>query len=364
MQIGIIGLPTSGKTTVFNALTGSEADTNIGGKKDPNRGVCFVPDSRVDRLEDIFKPKKKTYATIEFTDVAGLSRGASKEQGFSNQFLGNLRDMEALLLVVRIFTSDTVPHPEGDIGAVRDLDTIITELFLADMAIIENRIPKLDLMKRKDAKNKKEYEDEEVSLRRFLEALENDCPIISTEPTEDEIVKYIRAYGLFSGKEMVVLANVGDLTHPEEQKALEDLKSSAEKRRFPLAIMNAQLETEVRELPEEEWQDYFEACGLEGSGTASVIATSYRALRQQSFLTCGEDETRAWTITVGTKAPKAAGRIHSDIERGFIRAEVVKFEDLDKEGSIEACKKAGKYRLEGKDYVVQNGDVINFRFSV
>ncbi|MFH1741431.1 MAG: redox-regulated ATPase YchF [bacterium] len=364
MQIGIIGLPTSGKTTVFNALTGSHADTAIGGKKDPNRGVCFVPDPRLDRIEEIERSKKKTYATIELTDVAGLSKGASKEQGFSNRFLGHLRDMEALLIVVRVFASDTIPHPDGEIDPVRDLETILAELYLADMSLIENRLPRLEQMKKKDAARRKEYEQEETSLRRFLAALEQDRPIASVNPSEEEMEKYVRSYGLLSGSEILVLANVGDLTRPEEQTALSALKSAAETHGFEMVVMNAQLEMEVRDLPEEEWQEYFEACGLEGSGTTAVIRASYRALRQISFLTGSEDEVRAWTITTGSKAPAAAGRVHTDMERGFIRAEVMAFEDLDREGSYEACKKLGKYRIEGKDYVVQDGDVVHFRFSV
>lgn len=364
MQIGIIGLPTGGKTTVFNALTGSHADTALGGRKDPNRGIFFVPDPRLDRLEQIIQPKKKTYATIEFTDLAGLTKGASQEQGFSNRFLGHLRDMEALLVVIRIFTSDTTPHPDGGIDPVRDLATILAELYLADMALIENRLPKLETMKKKDAARRKEYEQEEASLRRFLSALEQDRPIVSVEPTEEEIINYIRPYGLLSGKQMVILANVGDLTKSEEQAALDRLRSAAQPRGFEVIVLNPQLETEVRELPEEEWQEYFEACGLDGPGTTEVIRASYRALRRHSFLTGNDQEVRAWTVTVGATAPTAAGRVHSDMERGFIRAEVVAFEDLDREGSFEACKKVGKYRIEGKNYVVQDGDVIQFRFAV
>jgi len=364
MQIGIIGLPTSGKTTAFNALTGSHADTSIGGKKDPNRGVCFVPDPRVDRLAEIWNPKKTTYATIELTDVAGLTKGAGKEKGFSDEFLGHLRDMEALMIVVRVFSSDTVPHPEGRIDPAADLETILAELYLADMTIIENRLSKLETMKKKDAARRKEYEQEEASLRRFIEALEKDRPITSVEPTPEEITDYIRAFGLFSGREMMVLANVGDLTHAEEQKRLEDLRAATAGRGLETVVMNAELEVEVRELPEEEWQEYFEANGLDGPATAEVIRAAYRALRQHSFLTGNENEVRAWTVAIGADAPTAAGCVHADMERGFIRAEVVSFEDLDREGSFEACKKAGKYRVEGKDYVVQDGDVVNFRFSV
>ncbi|HQP97031.1 MAG TPA: redox-regulated ATPase YchF [bacterium] len=364
MQVGIIGLPLSGKTTVFNALTGSTADTAMGGKKDPNRGVCFVPDPRLEPLTKISKSKKTTYSTIELTDVAGLTKGAGKEKGFSNQFLGQLRDMEALLLVVRVFESETVPHTEGAIDPVRDLEILLTELILADMTLIENRLPKAELMKTKDAQNRKVYEKEEASLRRFMAALEDSRPIMDVEPTEEEMADYVHAYGLLTAREMLVLANVGDLTHDREQASLERLRAETASKGMELVVMNAQLETEVHELPEEEWQDYFEACGLEGSGKSAVISACYCALRQQSFLTTGEDESRAWTIPIGAKAPQAAGKIHTDIERGFIRAEVVTYNDLIREGSIEACKKAGKYRLEGKDYVVQDGDVINFRFAV
>jgi hypothetical protein len=272
--------------------------------------------------------------------------------------------MEALLVVIRVFTSDTIPHPEGRIDPVRDLETILAELYLADMSIIENRLPRLESMKKKDAARRKQYEQEETSLRRFLSALEQDRPITSLEPTEQEIAEYIRPYGLLSGKQMVILANVGDLTKPGEEALLDALRPAAQARGFEVVVLNAQLETEVRELPESEWQEYFEACGLAGPGTTEVIRASYRALRQHSFLTGNEEEVHAWTVAVGSKAPTAAGRVHTDMERGFIRAEVVAFEDLNREGSFEACKRAGKYRLEGKDYVVQDGDVIQFRFAV
>ncbi len=364
MQIGIIGLPTSGKTTVFNALTGSHADTSIGGKKDPNRGVCFVPDSRVDKLAEIWEPKKITHATIGLTDVAGLTKGTGKDRGFSDEFLGHLRDMEALMIVVRVFSSDTVPHPEGRIDPVVDLETILAELYLADMTIIENRLSKLATMKQKDAARRKEYEREEASLRRFLEALEKDQPIVSVEPTPDEVAKYIRAFGLFSGREMMVLANVGDLTSPEEKERLEQLRTATAERNLETVVMNAELEQEVQELPEEEWQEYFEANGLPGPATGEVIRAAYRALRQHSFLTGSETEVRAWTVDIGADAPTAAGQVHADMERGFIRAEVVSFDDLEQLGSFDACRKEGKYRVEGKDYIVKDGDVIHFRFSV
>lgn len=365
MQIGLIGLPTSGKTTVFNALTHGHADTSLsGGEKDPNRGIAKVPDERVDFLAQMYKPKKVTKATVEFTDVAGLTKGSGKEKGFSAQFLGNLRDMEALLLVVRIFQSDTVPHPEGSIDPARDLDTVLSELILADMVIVENRLKRIDESWNKQPQKRKEFEIERVSLERFLNALESNRPIYSVSPTESEINTYIRPYGLLSGKLMLCVANVSDLTDEAELKSLGELKTCSEKWNIPVVAMNAQLEHDLLSFPEEEWADYFQSCGLEGPSSGKVIQESYRILNQHSFLTSGPDEVRAWTIPIGMNAQKAAGKIHSDIERGFIRAEVIAFDDLKQLKSEEEVKKAGRFRLEGKEYIVQDGDIINFRFSV
>ncbi|MEW6237233.1 MAG: redox-regulated ATPase YchF [Candidatus Omnitrophota bacterium] len=364
MQIGIIGLATSGKTTVFNALTHGRAATSIsGGDKDPNRGVALVPDDRIDYLAKMFEPKKVTYATVEFTDVAGLTKGAG-DKGFSNRFLGHLRDMEALLIVIRVFHSESVPHPEGDINPARDLETVIPELCLADMAIIENRLRRIEESWIKQPNKRKELEKERESLRRFQETLESDRPIIAAEPSKEEVDLYIRPYGLLSGKQMLTLANVSDATNEMEKKGVEELTAACQRWNTPLVIMNAQLEQDLLDFPVEEWDDYFSASGIEGPAKGKVIQESYRILKQHSFLTFGPDEVRAWTIPLETKAQLAAGKIHSDIERGFIRAEVVSFDDFKHFGSVEAAKKEGRFRLEGKDYVVQDGDMITFRFSV
>lgn len=365
MQIGIIGLPTSGKTTVFNALTHGHAETSIaGGEKDANRGVAHVPDERVDFLSELFKPKKTTYATVEFTDVAGLTKGSGKEKGFSNRFLGNLRDMETLIIVIRVFKTESVPHPEGHVNPSRDLDTVMTELCFADMNIIENRLKKIEESWNKQADKRKEFTLEKETLQRYQQALESEKPIITVEPTKDETDRYIRPYGLLSGKKMLVLANVSDLTDDNESQWLDDLKLACQRWDLPIVPINAQLEHDLLELPEEEWNDYFQASGIEGAARDKVIQESYRILHQHSFLTCGPDEVRAWTIPIGMKAQQAAGKIHSDIERGFIRAEVIAYDALKEMGSIDAVKKEGRFRLEGKEYVVQDGDIIEFRFSV
>ena len=365
MQIGIIGLPTCGKTTVFNALTHGHADTSLGGAtdKDPNRGIAKVPDHRIDFLAQLYQPKKVTHATVEFSDVAGLTAGAG-EKGFSARFLGNLRDMEALLIVVRVFKSESVPHPEGSVDPSRDLDTILTELILADLTIIEKRLHRIDESWNKQPQNRKEFEIEKLSLHRFQEALENDNPIIFVEPTHDEIDKYIRPYGLLSGKQMMVVANLSDTTDAQDSAWLQALEKTCEKWTFPVVIMNAQMEYDLFDFPPEEWGDYYSACGLEGPAASSVIQESYQILKLHSFLTSGKDEVRAWTIPIGMNAQKAAGKIHSDIERGFIRAEIMSFEELKKAGSEEALKKEGKLRLEGKEYIVKDGDIIEFRFNV
>lgn len=365
MQIGIIGLQTSGKTTVFNALTHGHAETSLaGGDKDANRGVSHVPDERVDFLSKMYNPKKTTYAVVEFTDVAGLTKGSGQEKGFSNRFLGDLRDMEALLIVVRVFRADSVPHPEGSIDPARDLDSILTDLILADMTIIEKRLPRIDESWKKQVDKRKELEKEKESLERFMAALNDNRPIVSVEPTLEETNLYIRPYGLLSGKQMLCVANVSDLGAAEEQDYLAKLKIAADRWLTPIVIVNAQLERDLLEFPPEEWDVYFQESGLDGPASGNVIRESYRILKQHSFLTSGPDEVRAWTIPIGLKAQQAAGKIHSDIERGFIRAEVIAFDDMKAYGSEDEVKKAGKFRLEGKDYIVQDGDIINYRFSV
>lgn len=364
MQVGIVGLPTCGKTTVFNALTGAHAETNLAGfgKRDPNRGVVHVPDPRLDTLSAMYKPKKTTPATIDLTDVAGLSKGSSQDAGFTGEFLGHLREMEALVIVVRVFESATVPHPEITVDAVRDFKTVMAEICLADMGIIEKRLERIAKDVQRVTDMKKELEAEQASLSRFLEALEDGRTILSTDPTPEEIRLYIRSYGLLSGKTILVLANVGDLTHAAETERLEALKTAASG--LELVVMNPQLEADLADLPPEEHGEYFEASGLLGSAKGDVIRACYSALGQMSFLTAGEPEVRAWTVGIDTPAPEAAGKIHSDIQRGFIRAEVIAYDDLVELGSEQAAKKAGKYRLEGRDYLVQDGDVILFRFSV
>ena len=365
MQIGIIGLQTSGKTTVFNALTHGHAETSVsGGDKDANRGVAHVPDDRIDYLVTLHNPKKTTYATVEFTDVAGMTKGSGQEKGFSSRFLGDLRDMEALLVCVRIFKADSVPHPEGTIDPARDLDAILTELILADMTVIEKRLPRIDDSWNKQVDKRKALEKEKESLLRFQETLNDDRPIVSAGPSQEEVDLYVRPYGLLSGKQMLCVANVSDLSSQDQQDGLAKLRETADKWNMPVVTMNAQLEHDLLEFPSEEWDMYFQESGLEGPARGEVIQESYKILKQHSFLTSGPDEVRAWTIPVGLRAQLAAGKIHSDIERGFIRAEVVAFDELKALGSEEEVKKAGKFRLEGKDYIVQDGDIINFRFSV
>ena len=364
MQIGIVGLPTSGKTTLFNALTGAHAETSVSGygRRDPNRGVVHVPDARLDALRDMYSPKKVTQASIDLTDVAGLSKGSSQDAGFTGEFLGHLREMEALLVVVRVFESANVPHPEGSVDAVRDLETVKTELCLADMSIIEKRLERVAKDVQRIVDKRKELQAEQASLTRFLEALEDGRPIHSVDPTAEEMRLYVRAFGLLSGKKMMVLANVGDLTNESEREQLQALRETSAG--MELVVMNPQLEVDLADLPVGEHAEYYEASGLTDSAKTDVIQSSYRALGQHSFLTAGEPDVRAWTIPIEASAVEAAGKIHSDIQRGFIRAEIVAFDELVQCGSEQEAKKAGRYRQEGREYVVQDGDVILFRFSV
>ncbi len=362
MKIGIVGLPFSGKTTLFNALTGETIATvpSGGGKADAHQSVVKVPDSRLDALDDIFKPKKKTPATVDYIDLAGVNPDQQKSQGFSDQFLGQLRTVDAVLVIVRHFQDDNIPHPLNTIDPHRDTNTIQSEFILSDLSIIENRLERLE----RQLRAKKDDQDarEQALLKRLQEALENEQPLRQLEIGPDE-EKLIRGYQFLTLKPLIIVLNIGeaDIGHESEIK---DRFSALQDKTTVILPISAQIESEIQQLSEEEAEDFRKDVGITHSARDRLIRTSYELLGLISFFTVGEDEVRAWTIKQNTPAPEAAGVIHSDIERGFIRAEVVHYDDFITRKSLAQCRNDGILRLEGRDYRVSDGDIINFRFAV
>ena len=387
LTIGIIGLPQSGKTTLFNALT--KANAPISGYAtstvQANHAVVQVPDARLQPLAEIFHPKKVTYATVEFVDVAGIGQAkhdtGEKGQGLSAEFLGHIRNADALAIVLRTFENSNVPHPYNDIDPNRDLDSLNAELALTDLATVEKRIERTT----KAAKSgDKKYQQELAILRLLQEALNDLRPVSQVEllPQDRAVLDELflltlkpRMYVLNVSEDVLGAANdllariaagedVDETTLEGELKGIAQIARRAKDEGSEVVAVSARLEAELAELPEEDAAEYLEALGLPKLGADRVIQVGYRLLNLITFLTAGEDEVRAWTVTKGAKAPEAAGKIHSDIERGFIRAEVTRFEDFMATGSFAAASKKGLQRLEGKDYVIQDGDIAHFRFNV
>jgi GTP-binding protein YchF len=367
MKLGIVGLPNVGKSTLFNSLTkaGAQAENYPFCTIDPNVGVVAVPDERLKLLGDLYHSKKVTPATIEFVDIAGLVKGASKGEGLGNQFLANIRETDAIVHVVRCFEDDNVVHVDGSVDPVRDIGTIDLELIFADIEVLERRIAKVAKTARMDKTAAKEHE----LLLKIKERLEAGKPAKSRaeEITDEEEQKRFNSYDLLTAEPVIFAANVvdGDLAddgagNPHVAAVREWAKESGSE----VFVISAQTEAELAELSDEEKQEFLSDLGITSSGLDKLVAASYRTLGLMSFLTSGEDETRAWTIKIGTKAPQAAGKIHTDFERGFIKAEVVNYRDLLDAGSYAGAREKGQIRMEGKDYVVQDGDVILFRFNV
>lgn len=365
MKLGIVGLPNVGKSTLFNSLTkaGAESANYPFCTIDPNIGIVTVPDERLQLLSDLYHSKKLTPAVIEFVDIAGLVKGASKGEGLGNQFLSNIREVDAIIHVVRCFEDTNVVHVDGEINPLRDIETIHLELLFSDIEILERRIAKTT----RGARNDKVLAKELNILTRLKEYLEENHPAKTFEPSDEEEQAFIESLNLLTYKPVIYAANVSedDLandgeTNPHVQKVRE---FSAAEGSEVFAIC-AQIEQELSELDDEEKGLFLEELGLQESGLDKLVKASYRLLGLISYLTAGEQETRAWTITQGTKAPQAAGKIHTDFERGFIRAEVVNYQDLLDCASYSKAKEKGLVRLEGKDYVVKDGDVILFRFNV
>jgi GTP-binding protein YchF len=358
MKAGILGLSRVGKSTLFQLLTGTPAPPG-GGRPEARVGIARVPDPRVAVLAGIFQPKKSTLATVEYVDVPGVAKG----EGSALVDLPALRGVDAFVHVVRAFESDTVPHPEGSVDPARDAAMLELELVLADLQTVERRLERLDANIKKA--NKSEDVTEKALFLRLKEALEGERPLREVPLTHEEH-RRLRGYGLLSEKPLLVVANVGEDGVRDAPARLEasGLAALARRERIGVCAVSAPIEAEMADLPAEDARAFREDLGLAEPGLDRVIRSTYELLGLISFLTAGEDECRAWTIPRGTKAPQAAGVIHSDIERGFIRAQVVPFEDLAAAGSIAACREKGTLRLEGREYEVRDGDVIEFKFNV
>ena len=363
MKIGIVGLPNVGKSTLFNSITkaGAESANYPFCTIEPNVGIVAVPDERLQKLAEMYNTKKITPAVVEFVDIAGLVKGASKGEGLGNKFLSHIRETDAICEVVRCFEDSNVVHVDGSVDPIRDIETINLELIFADIETVDKRLDKAKKMLKAD----KKYQAEIDLLEKIKLALENGMPARQLEYNEDE-KEMLKEMFLLTTKPIIYIANVSEeqLSDTENDANVNKVREYASKEKAEVIPLCVKIEDELSTLDDNDKKEMLEALGLEESGLDTLIKKSYDLLGLMSFLTAGEPEVRAWTIKKGTKAPQAAGKIHSDIERGFIKAEVISYDELIKEGSMVQAKEKGLVRQEGKDYIMQEGDIVLFKFNV
>lgn len=365
MKLGIVGLPNVGKSTLFNAITkaGAESANYPFCTIEPNVGVVSVPDKRLDVLEKMYNTKKKIYTAIEFYDIAGLVRGASKGEGLGNKFLSHIREVESIVHVVRCFSDPNVVHVDGSVDPIRDIETINLELVFSDIEVMDRRIEKVVKLARSGNKEAKIEYDLMVKVKNHLE---EGKPVRTLDLTDDEN-EMVKSFFLLTTKPVLYVANISEddlISGNLENEFVKKVKEYAKNEKSEVVVISAKIEEELSTLEEDEKSEMLKEYGLDEAGLDKLINASYKLLGLMSFLTAGVQEVRAWTIKQGTKAPQAAGKIHSDIEKGFIRAEIISYDKLVECGSESAAKEKGFYRLEGKEYIMHDGDIVHFRFNV
>ena len=364
MKLGIVGLPNVGKSTLFNSITkaGAECANYPFCTIEPNVGVVPIPDKRLVELTKLYNSEKTTYATIEFVDIAGLVKGASKGEGLGNQFLANIRETDAIVHVVRCFDDSNIIHVDGSVDPLRDIEVINMELIFADLETLEKRLSKVKHQMNNDKEAKVEFN----VLDKLKMHLESGKLALSFETSDDDY-KFVKELNLLTAKKVIYACNVSESDIADDGASndyVKKVREYANKNGSEAFVISAKVEEDIASLDDAEKEEFLKELGIEESGLDKLIKASYKLLNLMSFLTAGEKESRAWTITIGTKAPQAAGKIHTDFEKGFIKAEVINYKDLLEAGSLAKAKEKGLVRVEGKDYVVQDGDVMLFRFNV